>query len=341
MERNDFFRNRLTGNHQEYSMSLHDQKIELLRKVDLFSELREYELDVIAQYSDFVSIPRGEPLFSQDDPATALYVLDSGRIGIVTIENESSASIAQIAPGEAFGQLDYLSGGTHTASAFAEEDAVALSFPSGSNGIAELYSKHAYISSRLLFRLLGILSERIWNVKKMLYEKSPWIWGLHKQVLSDRLTGLYNSNYLKEDFINLIPHLGMSAALLMIKPDNFKEINDRFGHEAGDRALQVLAIFLQSELRENDIGIRYHGDEFAAILVDTGRAGAVQRCKSINAAFSALDLSGITGTDDINLKISIGVALYPDGAADSSEMVKKAHRKMMTARDSGGNRICV
>jgi diguanylate cyclase (GGDEF)-like protein len=147
----------------------------------------------------------------------------------------------------------------------------------------------------------------------MLYEKSPWIWELHKQVLGDKLTGLYNSNYLREDFINLIPHLGMSAALLMIKPDNFKDINDRFGHEAGDRALQLLAIFLQSELKENDIGIRYHGDEFAAILVDTGKDEAVSRCKSINSAFTGLDLSGITGSDDIKLKVSIGVALYPPG----------------------------
>jgi diguanylate cyclase (GGDEF)-like protein len=317
------------------------KKIELLRRVDLFSELREYELDVIARHSDFVTIEKGLPLFNQDDPADSLYVRESGRIGIVSIEDRSRVSIAQMEAGEAFGHLDFLSGGRRRASAFAEADSVALKFPAGDRGLGSIFSGHAYISSRLVFRLLEIVSDRIWNVKKALLEKSSWIWDLHKQALSDKLTGLYNSSYLKEDFINLLPGLGKSAALVMIKPDNFKDINDRCGHEAGDRALRLMAIFLQSELGENDAGIRYHGDEFAAILAGVSRTEATARCRAMNAAFRAMDLSGITGDGELRLQVSMGMALYPEGAEDSGTMVKKAHEKMMTARASGGNRLCL
>ncbi len=61
----------------------------------------------------------------------------------------------------------------------------------------------------------------------------------------------------------------------MLKPDNFKEINDNFGHDVGDKVLRLLAIFLQSILREDDMGVRYRGDEFAAILPNTSTEEAL------------------------------------------------------------------
>jgi CRP-like cAMP-binding protein len=165
------------------------KKIELLRRVDLFSELREYELDVIARHSDFVTIEKGLPLFSQDDPADSLYVLESGRIGIVSIEDRSRVSIAADGSRRGLRAPGLPLRRQAQSSAFAEADSVALKFPAGDRGLGSIFSGHAYISSRLVFRLLEIVSDRIWNVKKALLEKSSWIWDLHKQALSDKLTG--------------------------------------------------------------------------------------------------------------------------------------------------------
>ncbi len=320
------------------TMIQHDEKIELLRRVDFFSELREYEFDVIVGYSEFVSLRKGEAIFSRDEESKELYVVKEGRVGIVGVESEESVNIAQIIAGEAFGHLDFLAGENRNASAFAEEDSLLLKFPAVKN-LPEIFNEHPFISARLLYRLMSIISERIWETKKMLYDKNPLIWDLHKQVLSDKLTGLYNRNFLNEDFLNMIPDLGKSAAMLMIKPDNFKEINDRFGHEAGDRALTLLAIFLQSELNENDIAIRYHGDEYAAILVDTDRDGAISRAKSISSTFKSMALDTITGGEDITIQVSIGITIYPDNVTDGPSMVRRAHEKMLTARSAGGNRI--
>ena len=155
------------------------------------------------------------------------------------------------------------------------------------------------------------------------------------------MTGLYNQTYLNEDFVNLLPNLEKSAALLMIKPDNFKIINDKYGHETGDRVINLMAIFLQSELGANDIGIRYGGNEFAALLLNTDKENSIRRAKEISKTFKSIDLTQFKIPKNIKIKISIGIALYPDDADNSKMLVENARKKMFTAWESGGNRVII
>ena len=319
-------------------MALKEQKVELLRRVELFSQLREYELDIIADYSEFVSFDKGRAIFSMGSAADELYVVDSGRVGILSLEKDD-AKIAQIAVNESFGEFDFLGRIERSAAAFAEEDTLLLKFPATRYTRDKLFLEHPVIFARLLYRILGVVSERIWNVNKMLYDKTDWLQDLRKQLLCDKLTGLYNQIFLKEDFVNLLPSIGKNAALLMIKPDNFKTINDGFGHEAGDQVLNLMAIFLQSELEENDIGVRFRGDEYAAILIDTDRDKALLRAVDIRTTFSNMDLTGVTGQSGIKLTVSIGIAMYPGDTLNSADLVNIAHEKMMTARGQGGDKI--
>ena len=318
---------------------LHDRKVELLRHMDIFSRLREYELDLIARQAEMVEYKKGQAIFAHGSVAKELYVLEKGRVGIMSMDDESDVTIAQILPGESFGELDFLGRTTRSAGAFAEEDSLILRFPSEEHQHDDVFRSQAYVSAQILYRLLGIVSERIWNVKKHLYDKTTWLRDLHRQLLRDSQTDLYNRTYLEEDFVNLLPDVGKSAALVMIKPDNFKDVNDRFGHEAGDQVLTLMAIFLQSELNENDIGVRYRGDEFAAILLDTGKDEAIARAREISKTYKSMDLKRVLGSSDVKIQVSIGVALYPLDAETSAELVATAHRRMMRAREDGGNRI--
>jgi diguanylate cyclase (GGDEF)-like protein len=193
----------------------------------------------------------------------------------------------------------------------------------------------------MLYRLLGIISERIWNVNNLLQEKSHWLHDLHKQLLCDKMTGLYNQTYLNEDFVNLLPMLETGAALLMIKPDNFKSINDKYGHETGDSVLNLMAIFLQSELKEDDKGIRYRGNEFAAVLLNTDKNGSIERAKEISKTFKMIDLSRFNIPKSIKISVSVGIALYPDDADNSKTLVETAVKKMYSAWEAGGNRIII
>lgn len=322
-------------------MTLQTEKVELLRNAELFAHLREYELDIISEHSEFVSFKKGQSIFAQNSDSTAMFVVESGRVGIMGLDAEDDAVIAQIVEHESFGDLDFFGGTKRTASAFAETDTVLLKFPAAGYEKEEMYKKHSVIFAHLLYTLLGTLSERIWNVNRLLNDKTDWIFDLHKQLLCDKMTGLYNQIYLKEDFVSLLPETGTSVALLMIKPDNFKEINDRFGHVAGDQALNLMAIFLHSELSGSDIGVRYRGDEYAAILIDADRDKALQRAAEIIKTFEEMDLSGVTGGESVRIQVSVGIAIYPEEASGSAELVAAAHKKMFEARDSGGNRAVI
>lgn len=322
-------------------MKLHETKIELLRKVDLFTQLREYELDIIAGYSDMCEYRKKSVIFSYGSPAEELYIVYKGLIGIISIEDKNDVAIAQIIPGESFGEMDFLAGTQRSASALADDDSILLQFPAKDYKVHEIYQKHPYISAQMLYRLFGIISERIWRVNNMLYSKTDWLQDIHKQLLYDKLTGLYNQSFFKEDLVNLLPDLGSRAALLMIKPDNFKEVNDKYGHEAGDNVLHIMAIFLQSELGEKDMAIRYSGDEFVAILADTDRHGAVARAKEISRAFKSIDFSEVTGSSTIKIIVSTGIAIYPEDCDNSKNLLELARKRMFNARNAGGNRISI
>lgn len=318
---------------------MNEEKVELLRKVDIFSQLAEYELDIIADYSEYVKLKKGAAVFSNGAESNELYVVDRGRVGIIGFESDGQAMIAQIAPGESFGELDFLGRTPRNAGAFAEEDSMLLCFPGKSFRADDMFLKHPVIFARMLYKLLATISCRIWNVNKMLYGKTGWLLDLHKQLLSDKMTGLYNQTFLKEDFMNMLPDTGRSVSLLMIKPDNFKEVNDLYGHVAGDQVLNLMAIFLQSELGGDDIGVRYRGDEYAAILIDTGREQAVARAAEIRRTFREMDISGITGEGKFVITTSIGIAVYPADADNSADLVTLAYDRMYAARKTGNSTL--
>jgi len=315
--------------------------IELLRSVDLFSSLPEYELDTIAQYSEIINYEKGEVVFKQDDRADAMYILAQGKVGIISMKSLDDIVIAQIREGESFGELDFLGQSNRSAGAMAEDKSKLVRFPAKRYKDDDVFFGNSAVSARLLYRLLGIVSGRIWHVHKQLYDKTNWIHDLHKQLLCDKTTGLYNQTYLKEDFVNLLPELGSSVALIMIKPDNFKEINDNHGHDAGDQVLHLMAIFLQSELLADEIGVRFKGDEYAAVIIDSDKDTAIERAKKINSALKNIDLSGLINDSSFKLQFSIGISLYPSKARNSSDLVDEAHKKMYQSRNSGGNRISI
>jgi diguanylate cyclase len=322
-------------------MGLQEDKVEFLRKVDLFSQLREYELDIIARHSELINFSKRDVIFKKDSIADEMYVVASGRIGVFSIDSSNEAVIAQIVSGESFGELDLLGKTPRSATAIADLDSELIRFPARNFSSAKIFQDHPYISAYMLYRMLGIVSERIWNVHKLADEKSAWLKDLRKQLLCDKMTGLYNQTFLKEDLEHFLPLSCTTAAFLMIKPDNFKDVNDVYGHKAGDQVLNLMAIFLQSELGEKDIGIRYRGDEFAAVLPDVDRDQAIKKAKEISQAYKSMDLGSVTGGKSIKISVSIGISMYPSEADESAALVDNAHKKMFRARDAGGSRIFI
>jgi diguanylate cyclase len=317
----------------------HDIKVDLLRKIDIFSRLREYELDIIAKYSRFINVGKGKPIFSQGSASNRMYIIRSGRVGIIKNDNDENIDLACIIKGESFGELDLLSGSNRSAAAFAEEDSMLLAFPGENMSLQEVLDRHPYISAMMLYKFLSIISGRIYQVRKMVNEKTRWLQDLRKQLLSDKLTGLFNETFIKEELSGLLPSCGEVSSLLIIKPDNFKEINDKFGHAAGDSVLMLMSIFLQSVLGENDIAARFRGDEFAAVLADKGGKEAVETARELMKTYHDMDLGAILKKTGFRITVSIGIAVYPLHADNSDDLAKLSYDRMLEGRLSGGNAI--
>jgi diguanylate cyclase (GGDEF)-like protein len=159
-------------------------------------------------------------------------------------------------------------------------------------------------------------------------------------LLKDKLTGLYNRAYLDEDFKTLLKEYeGRQISVAMVKPDNFKHINDTFGHEAGDKVLKILAGVVRSAIRNRDIAARYRGDEFAVILPGAGIRAAFNAAGRLRSMMSGTDLSAEINDPDFKITVSIGIAAYPEHANNAEGLVEKSAQMMLEARNSGGDRI--
>lgn len=160
--------------------------------------------------------------------------------------------------------------------------------------------------------------------------------------LRDGLTGLANSRHFMaalEQEVSRVSRSGEIALLLLIDLDNFKSINDQYGHPAGDQALQAVADILARTMRPMDTAARYGGDEFAAILPNcrpgTGRLIAARIREQV-------EQTSITLPDGTVLRLttSIGGAhVLPWNKPAAKEVLEKADRELYRAKAQGRNRV--
>ena len=159
---------------------------------------------------------------------------------------------------------------------------------------------------------------------------------LERQALHDTLTGLPNRSLLLdrlEQALRTARRLATPLALLVMDLDRFKEINDAFGHRAGDLLIGEVALRLSADLRDTDTVARLGGDEFAMLLpgADEGAAGHVAQ-KIIAALQRPFDIDGVAH----EVAISIGIAVSPQHGDDVETLMRRADMAMYVAKTTPG-----
>jgi diguanylate cyclase (GGDEF)-like protein len=163
---------------------------------------------------------------------------------------------------------------------------------------------------------------------------------LEELAVKDDLTGLFNRHKFEELFNrenDLAKRFGYVLSLLFLDIDDFKSINDKFGHQAGDRYLQKVAGVLQENIREIDVVARWGGEEFLILLHRPIDAQALQVAERLRAAVANIHLT--TGKDTINRTISIGLATSSGGNLTMQELINQADQAMFQAKQTGKNRV--
>ena len=157
----------------------------------------------------------------------------------------------------------------------------------------------------------------------------------------DPLTDLFNQRVFN-DMMNYEIKRAKSHdypfALMVIDCDNFKPINDNFGHTFGDKFLQTIADILEEEKRDEDIVARYGGDEFTMILPECDINGAKTVAQRVSKAVEKKKLLAPDNTN-VGITISIGICVYPEHSLSQSEMFIIADHMMYEAKDEGKNSI--
>ena len=316
------------------------KKIEYLKNTDFFSSFSTAELKVIAGNSSFKKIDEGVKVFLPGDSGNQLFVVEYGEVVINKRDNENrDIDIARFIKGDCFGELDMLTGSKRNASAAADIDTRLLIFPKNGILFEDMLEMYPEISARILHKFIIQIAGRIRKANSLVSENSPVVQELNRQVYSDKLTSLYNKTYLEEKLKNMLSETDGDIALIMLKPDNFKAINDSYGHDAGDQALRIISKGLVDFLPSSYILFRYMGNELSVLMPDTDRKKAFSEAERIMFFLNNLDLSRACQGNSFSLSVSFGIAVFPDHTEISEILIQKAHELPLIGRGRGGNKI--
>lgn len=163
---------------------------------------------------------------------------------------------------------------------------------------------------------------------------------LRSQANHDSLTGLHNRRYLDSTLARELirchrAHQPLSVVLIDI--DHFKQINDKYGHQAGDYVLKHLADLLRGEVRGSDVACRYGGEEFFLMLPGLTQDTAQERVEHWRKAFAAAPAlwDGI----QIRATLSAGIATFPHNGTTADELFHAADRALYQAKNEGRNQV--
>jgi diguanylate cyclase (GGDEF)-like protein/PAS domain S-box-containing protein len=164
---------------------------------------------------------------------------------------------------------------------------------------------------------------------------------LYMQSITDPLTQLYNRRFLQEDGTRLFKCYAQDEqqffSVLVFDIDHFKQINDTFGHDIGDKVLIMLANTIKAELRSDEIFARTGGEEFAVLLPRIDSTAATRIAQRIQQAIRSAKIT--EAGQDISCTISIGIAQTEQALSDFSSLLTSADKKLYLAKGNGRDRI--
>ncbi|MCL6092625.1 MAG: diguanylate cyclase [Actinomycetota bacterium] len=157
--------------------------------------------------------------------------------------------------------------------------------------------------------------------------------------VTDPMTGLANFRSFQHSLsqeVSKSRRYGHVLSLAIIDLDDFKLVNDRYGHQCGDELLKAVGAALSKRVRGTDVVARYGGEEFAVIFPETSKKAAMRVSESLRRAIAGLRLAG---AGELRVTASIGVATFPEDAADDNRLVGRADASLYRAKEEGKDRV--
>ncbi len=191
--------------------------------------------------------------------------------------------------------------------------------------------------------LLEILKNHPYVFVEHLLKPNCFYSRIKHRIWLDPLTGIFNRRYFENQLSKELQRASRyehNLSVLFLDIDQFKKVNDEFGHQTGDQVLVDLAQILERNLRSVDIIARYGGDEFIILLPETKKSDAKKTAMRILQAIRNYDFF----KEKLKIKqlgVSIGISAFPDDAGGTYDLIKKADIALYKAKENGGNQVVV
>ena len=208
------------------------------------------------------------------------------------------------------------------------------------------------LATDLVLALLGVAFASLWRwnpyllptavAPLLLIHRSLTVPALQEEARVDPKTGLFNARHFAAELREELSRAGRferPMSIIMVDLDLLRDINNAYGHLAGDAVLSGIAEIFRKQLRHYDVPARFGGEEFAILLPETGSEQAMEIAERIRRAVADQLFHVETSSEPIRATISLGVASYPKDGVDSNELIHQADLAVYRAKLQGRNRV--
>ncbi len=315
--------------------------VDFLNTVEIFSLLRPEEIQSIAGLFSVHEIGEGEVLFREGDEGNQLFIVKSGTVASsIRIPDGGERQIAQFKAGNFFGEMSIFENAPRSATCLSLEKSSLLGLHE--KDFYRMIEEYPDIATKIMYRMLNITAQRLRDTGEFLSDMVHWGEAARRRAITDELTGAYNRRFLDDALvsqIDLARNSGKALSLVMVDLDCFREINENYGHEAGDRCIMEAVHVFNRLLRESDILARFGGDEFTVLMPDTTWNEAMEVTDRVRKNLGEHDILGQYKGPVRNLTMSAGVASFPEHGEDVKKLKEMADQALYRAKEGGRNRV--
>jgi diguanylate cyclase (GGDEF)-like protein len=318
-----------------------DNSIEFLRQIEIFSLLTPGEIGKINGLLKLNEIEEGEVLFREGEDGNELFIVKSGVMASsIRLLSGGDREVATFHTGNFFGEMSIFEKAPRSATCYCKKKSALLSLHE--KDFYRIMEEYPEIATKIMYRMLNITTQRLRDTGEFLSDMVHWGEAARKRAITDELTGAYNRRFLDdalENQFDLSKTNGTPLAMMMVDFDYFRQINELYGNDAGDKTLTEVVRIFNRILRDNDILARFGGDEFTVLMPQTNSETACSIAEQIRKEVEELDILKIHGGPVSRITLSFGIAAYPEHAAAVKQLKEAADRALYKAKEDGRNRV--
>jgi diguanylate cyclase (GGDEF)-like protein len=304
-----------------------------LRQSRLFKNVDLKTLEADLGSCEIFTLPKNAILLQPGVVNTSIYFVISGEF-IVTHDPTNIDVIAKLNPCDCIGEISFLDHKPPSTYVMATITSKVLVCPE------DLMWRMLKRRTDFPFNMLELLVDRFRDTSDQLKDGLARVQYFQKRSEIDALTSIYNRNWCNEVFprqIDLCERLAQPVSLAMLDMDQFKRVNDQYGHPAGDAVLRQAATFIRDQLRVTDLIARYGGEEFIVMLPGTPSHEAMDKLRAVLEHIQKTPFQLPDGRS-IHCTVSIGVVAWRPGL-DLNTLISLADEALYRAKHQGRNQV--